>query len=345
MILAALCIWIALGIIWIRIDMFAQYGVDVLEEQPGNDTMMKSLNQHFWRKMKSTMLAQSYYGSTVFDDALLAEWRNDIYTKYGPMLQLILLFTWKRPAKTRILLIIIASSSFCLSFIPLRFIAKIMFFYIGFEFLHRRLFNILNLLLWDIPNDAEYAIEVIHLSRKNESRGNDDSSQTAKSRNKSLSASMSDLSAVNESATSTTTTFAMLAAAAAVNKIKKTVDNHATKKKKEIEELIPPDNRPDCFGCMYKGSIPGRIYLKRNAFIFQTSRMTGSKVLVECAFRDVIGVKKTKQYDMFVLRSHGIDISTTDGMILKFENVLHRDECFNRLVSASSKDGGEWKKM
>lgn len=49
------------------------------------------------------------------------------------------------------------------------------FFYIGFEFFvlqalrshyprHRRLFNILNLLLWDVPNDAEYAMEVVRLS-------------------------------------------------------------------------------------------------------------------------------------------------------------------------------------
>lgn len=49
------------------------------------------------------------------------------------------------------------------------------FFYVGFEFFvlqalrshyprHRRLFNILNLLLWDVPNDAEYAMEVVRLS-------------------------------------------------------------------------------------------------------------------------------------------------------------------------------------
>ncbi|KAI9487493.1 MAG: hypothetical protein EXX96DRAFT_535650 [Benjaminiella poitrasii] len=387
MVLAAVCIWLTLGIIWVRLDMFAQYGVDVLEEQPENDATVKSLNQNFWRKMKSTMLTQSPYGFTVFDDIPLAEWRNDIYTKYGPMVQLILsdtidyleriknLFTWKRPAKTRILLVIIASSSFFLSIIPIRFVAKIVFLYVGFEFFvlqalrsyyprYRRLFNILNLLLWDVPNDAEYALEVIRLSCEGEGEGegtgkvkdntthSSGDRKTTKTRgDKSSSASMSDLSEnstkpiLNEAATSTATTFAMLAAAAAVNKVKKTVDNRSKKKKKETEELVPPDDDPNCFGCMYKGSIPGRIYLRGNGFIFQTSRMTGSKVLVECAFRDIVGVKKTKQYDMFVLRSQGIDISIADGMVLKFENVLRRDDCFNRLVSASGKDGGEWKKM
>jgi hypothetical protein len=96
---------------------------------------------------------------------------------------------------------------------------------------------------------------------------------------------------------------------------------------------------------MYKGNIPGRISIHSNEFIFQTSRMTGSRILVECAFTDIVGVKKTKQFDMLVWHANGIDVSMADGTILKFENVLRRDECFNRLVSASGEEGGEWKKM
>jgi hypothetical protein len=96
---------------------------------------------------------------------------------------------------------------------------------------------------------------------------------------------------------------------------------------------------------MYKGNIPGRISIRSNGFLFQTSRMTGSKVLVECAFTDIVGVKKTKQLDMLVWHAKGIDVSLADGAVLKFENVLGRDECFNRLVSASGEEGGEWKKM
>jgi hypothetical protein len=96
---------------------------------------------------------------------------------------------------------------------------------------------------------------------------------------------------------------------------------------------------------MYKGNIPGRIMLRDNGFVFQMSRMTGGKILVECAFADIVGVKKTKQYDVVVWHSNGIDISISDGSTLHFENVLRRDDCFNRLVSASGDDGGEWKKM
>lgn len=96
---------------------------------------------------------------------------------------------------------------------------------------------------------------------------------------------------------------------------------------------------------MYRGTIPGRIGILENGFIFQTSRMTGGNTIVECAYNDIIGVKKTKQYDMFVWHSNGIDISLSDNTTLHFENVLRRDDCFNRLLSASGDDGGEWKKM
>ncbi|KAG2236230.1 hypothetical protein INT48_008590 [Thamnidium elegans] len=382
LILAFICTWVGISIIWVRLNMFAQYGVDALEVQPETDATVKSWNRSFWMKMRTNISSKSTYGFDLFNDISISEWRDTIYTKYGPTIQLILsdtvdyleriknLVTWKRPAKTRFLLVMIAGLTFFLSILPLRLIGKMTFLYIGIEFFvlqalrshyprHRRLFNILNLLLWDVPNDAEYAMEVVRLN------GKDDNSTVViategppRPTPPKLSASMSDLStsivdtvnttARNESkgstfteaATSTATTLAMLAAAAAVNKVKRTVDNK--KKKKEAENFIPPDDDPDAFGCMYKGTIPGRIGLRENGFIFQTSRMTGGKILVECVFNDIIGVKKTKQYDILVWHSTGIDISLSDGVTLHFENVLRRDDCFNRLVSAS---GGEWKKM
>ncbi|GAN06987.1 hypothetical protein MAM1_0144c06477 [Mucor ambiguus] len=427
LIMAFVCIWMAIGILVVRLDMFAQYGVEALEEQPETDATVKSWNRNFWMKMRTTMGTRSPYGFNLFDDIdiSLNEWKTDLYTKYGPTIQIILsdtvdyleriknLLTWKRPLKTRILLFAICTSSVFLTFIPLRYVGKTTFFYIGFEFFvlqalrshyprHRRLFNILNLLLWDVPNDAEYAMEVVRLSRPIKKTSSDSTSSSSSTsttststdlrrRNldydsssssstshrhppsampKKLSASMSDLmtdhltmkaldvkptnkspgkTAFHEQAASTATSLAMLAAAAAVNKVKKTVDGKRDKSAKRAEDSIPLEEGDDpngniAFGCMYKGTIPGRINLRGNGFVFQTSRMTGGKVLVECAFDDIVGVKKTKQYDMLVWHASGIDISTTDGHVLKFENVLRRDDCFNRLVAASDA-GGEWKKM
>lgn len=96
---------------------------------------------------------------------------------------------------------------------------------------------------------------------------------------------------------------------------------------------------------MYQGTIPGRILLHEHEFLFQTSRMTGGKVLVRYAYDDIIGVKKTKQYNVGFWHANGLDVSLEDGATLKFEHVLKRDDCFNNLVSASNKEGSEWKKM
>jgi hypothetical protein len=96
---------------------------------------------------------------------------------------------------------------------------------------------------------------------------------------------------------------------------------------------------------MYKGSIPGRITLFESNFVFRTSRATGGKVLVECDYNDIIGVKKTKNYNMLVWHANGIEVSTFDNQILSFESVFNRDDCFNQIVSASGNDDCEWKKM
>lgn len=91
MILASLCAGMALGIAWIRLNTFAQYGVAALEEQPETEATVKSWNRNFWMKMRTTMGSPSPYGFNLFDniDINIAEWRNDIYTNYGPTIQII----------------------------------------------------------------------------------------------------------------------------------------------------------------------------------------------------------------------------------------------------------------
>ena len=345
-----------------------------------------------WNALKSNV--SSFAGNLVFD--------SHKFTSS--------LVTWKRPLRTRFLLIVVALSSIALAFTPTGILAKSIVLYIGIEFFvlqglrshyprHRRLFNALNLLLWGIPNDAEYAFEVVRLSGNSNKTGNTTATtavhrvidrEVPRPAVKKTSVSMSDLNAstsqntdvstesskespepqpFHERAAHTATTLAMLAAAAAVNKVKKSMDTKLNKKivdpkekNQEEQPKVPADedvegklinallkthliNFKVAFGCMYNGNIPGRIVLQENGFIFQTTRMTGSKVLVECAFTDIIGVKKTKQYDVVVWHASGIDISISDGSVLHFENVMKRDECFNRLVSASDEDGGHWKKM
>lgn len=80
----------AIGIAWIRLDAFAQYGIDALEEQPETDATVKSWNRGFWMKMRTTTgTSLPYKGFNILNDLNISEWRNSIYTQYGPTIQLV----------------------------------------------------------------------------------------------------------------------------------------------------------------------------------------------------------------------------------------------------------------
>lgn len=89
LILAFICIWVGISIIWVRLNMFAQYGVDALEVQPETDATVKSWNRSFWMKMRTNISSKSTYGFDLFNDISISEWRDTIYTKYGPTIQLV----------------------------------------------------------------------------------------------------------------------------------------------------------------------------------------------------------------------------------------------------------------
>ena len=89
--LSVLCAGMAIGIAWIRLETFAEYGVETLEKQPETEATVKSWNRNFWMKMRTTIGTPSPYGFNLYDnvDINISEWRNEIYTNYGPTMQLI----------------------------------------------------------------------------------------------------------------------------------------------------------------------------------------------------------------------------------------------------------------
>jgi hypothetical protein len=99
------------------------------------------------------------------------------------------LVTWKRPAKTRALLVLLVVGAIGLFYIPYGYITKSIFFWLGMEFFvlqymrtfyprYRRLFNIIDWVLWGVPNDAQYAMEVIRLNRHHDAMPEESSSSS-----------------------------------------------------------------------------------------------------------------------------------------------------------------------
>lgn len=85
--LATVCFCSVIGILFIRLDMFAEYGVEALDQQPETEATVKSWDRTLWIKMKTRMKTPE--SSDVANDMSLMEWRNKIYTMYGPKMQVI----------------------------------------------------------------------------------------------------------------------------------------------------------------------------------------------------------------------------------------------------------------
>ncbi|ORY99950.1 hypothetical protein BCR43DRAFT_484605 [Syncephalastrum racemosum] len=376
-------------------------------------------NLKFWKKLRSEAIDQPYYGFSVLKEKSMNDWRSDIKSRYGPTGQLMLLdlvdrlerfknlVTWKRPRQTRLLLLVLSVTALFSTFLPLRYTTRLVFLYIGFEFFvlqalrshyprYRRVFNVIDWLLWGVPNDTEYAMEVIRLRRQDgpaepEERRHHrhhfrksmpEINAEPKSPTNSVHSNNNEFQPESGKATSTAATLAVMVAGAAAGSIKQALDerfNHATankedttdadstasstgrrslreaaagsasnlferKSSRDLRQSAPGDDGEvyDMYGCVYKGSIPGRIILTSSGFQFRTSRVTGGRILVYYLWQDIVGVKKTKSIDVLVWHTNGLDVTTADGDELHFDNVIKRDDCFNKLVAAA---GDQWRQI
>ncbi|KAI7852976.1 hypothetical protein BDC45DRAFT_511985 [Circinella umbellata] len=385
------------------------------DEDENGDKKKKKGNKHtkqFWKRLKNDLGSTDLnYGFTALETKSMNEWRSDIMRKYGPTGQLLFmdildrlervknLLTWKRPEKTRMLLWILFAMAVTLSFLPTRYMTKLVFFWIGIEFFvlqslrshykrHRRLFNIIDWVLWGVPNDAEYAMEVLRLHRKaedDELHQNGGKSVKESKRlwrqsgnNNGSEENQEQEEGKHQQATSTAATLAIMVAGAAAGQVKQALDeqfertrnsqdqdsdsNSSVEASGHSTQIKPSSSMSDLFerkgsqknlktdteneseiletyGCVYRGSIPGRIVLTTQGLQFRTSRVTGAKILVYYYWRDIVSVRKSKSIDIFVWHTNGLDITTVDGEQLHFDNVIKRDDCFNRLVAAA---GDRW---
>lgn len=93
---------------------------------------------------------------------------------------------------------------------------------------------------------------------------------------------------------------------------------------------------------------------------FRTTRVAGARILVDYDTDDIVRIRKTKSIDLMLWHSNGLSLDMVDGEVsqsvpeffsvfycyvlivtfhqtIHFENVLKRDECFNKLLGASGK--------
>ncbi|RUS16449.1 LOW QUALITY PROTEIN: hypothetical protein BC937DRAFT_91183 [Endogone sp. FLAS-F59071] len=306
----------------------------------------------------------------------VTEWWEDIRTTWGPFLQMELgdladtlekiknLITWKRPHKTRIALFGLAFVLVAFYSIPARLVIRAILFLLGVEFFvllpvqshfprYRRLFSITEWLLWDVPTDAEWAIEVMRKKKGFEMQASGSQSGAApesgptrttgilqdivdrrEQRQEQLQqAQITDFDD-NPISLGPTHTAEVGSAATETGRAPSFKSDRSSSEWSSIAPGI--EEFLDAFRCTYKGLV-GKLVITSTHLIFKALKVVGGKVEVDLPFHDIVGVKKTKSINLLFWHTDGLEITTTSGKTLVFEHVARRDECFNKLIAVSGK--------
>ncbi|KAM3582190.1 hypothetical protein VKS41_005618 [Umbelopsis sp. WA50703] len=359
-------------------------------------------------------------GYAALEKRSLVAWRQDIYHKYGPKAQMMMtdavdklemtrnLVTWKRPYKSRMLLIFFLLSGLTFSIIPSKYQLKWFFFVCGFEFFvlmplrshyprYRRLFSILDWFLWDVPNDSEFALEII---RKRHRSVEMDSEEIARrlgaipTIHTDLKADDSDVDSIDADSflhepiettggssvssnipiprptqlvdgagdpiplgpsngvdsestggpiqdssdenyvPASVSKVSLMTRLSKINSKTSDIDEKTMSKISKV--TTGGSEMQSAWRATYR-AIPGRIIIAAGMLQFRTTRVAGAKVLVDYDADDIVRIRKTKSIDLMLWHSNGLSLDMVDGETIHFENVLKRDDCFNKLLGASGK--------
>lgn len=101
----AFCLVAFIGyIVSVRLELFAQFGVEALASNMSDDSIDAlsatseegGKNLKFWKKLRSDAIEQPYYGFSVLKEKSMNDWRSDIKSRYGPTGQLMVCTERKR---------------------------------------------------------------------------------------------------------------------------------------------------------------------------------------------------------------------------------------------------------
>ncbi|KAG0044049.1 hypothetical protein BGZ83_010721 [Gryganskiella cystojenkinii] len=96
-----------------------------------------------------------------------------------------------------------------------------------------------------------------------------------------------------------------------------------------------PQERSE-FHCLLRGK-PGKLVIAEESLLFRSSKLLGREIEYQIHWEDVDTIKKSKTMNLGIWSMPGLEVTDIDGRVMVFQNVVHRDEAFRRLVVASGK--------
>ncbi|KAG0365919.1 hypothetical protein BC939DRAFT_437025 [Gamsiella multidivaricata] len=283
----------------------------------------------------------------------LTEWVSLMNKFWGPYSQVMLeetvgylerarnLFRWERPMQSWLVLIMMCQGIVFLPLVQSMAIPGIGFF-LGVEFFillplqhyyprFSHVFSPLELLLWDVPTNAELAVEMM-------TRQQDGERRVAEENEAGMPGAVDTANGSRAEGDSA----ALMSGGTPASNVKQEYQSRmgarSSSRSSSMTESLYPDTMQEKseFHCLFHGK-PGRLVITEDALMFRSAKLLGRDIQAQIKWEDIDTIKKSKSMNLGIWSMPGIDVKDINGRLLAFHNVVHRDQAFRNLVVTSGK--------
>ncbi|KAI8353836.1 hypothetical protein B0O80DRAFT_64038 [Mortierella sp. GBAus27b] len=279
----------------------------------------------------------------------LTDWISQMMKIWGPYCQALLeenicylerlknLFRWQNPQQTWRIIALLSFYIFMSTFFQYTVVPAIGFF-IGVEYfillpLQRyyprfsHVFSPVEWILWNVPTNAEIALDMLSTPQVEGPASHEVSSAVEE-------VIQSEEAGHHDAALSPTS----LSPASKIKyeyqkRTRGRSSSNASAKTESLNEEAQDKNE---FHCLLRGK-PGRLVITDEAVLFQSAKLLGRDIGVKISWGDIDTIKKSRTMNLGVWSMPGIDVTDIHGQVVVFQNVVHRDDAFRKLVMTSGK--------
>ncbi|KAG0325218.1 hypothetical protein BGZ99_000933 [Dissophora globulifera] len=274
----------------------------------------------------------------------LTDWISQLTKTWGPYFQALLeenifylerlknLFRWERPAQTWRVIALLSFYIFVSTFFQYMVVPAVGLF-LGVEFFillplqefyprFSHVFSPLEWILWNVPTNAELAVEQLSQLQENEPE---------------LSESVDPVPQAEEDERESASFVGLTPASKIKYEYQKRMGGSPSSSPVLSSATSSQFTEEKSeFHCMFRGK-PGRLLITEDALQFRSAKLLGRDITAEITWENIDTIRKSKTINLGVWSMPGIDVTDINGQVMVFQNVVHRDEAFRKLVMTSGK--------
>ncbi|KAG0252119.1 hypothetical protein BG011_007194 [Mortierella polycephala] len=282
----------------------------------------------------------------------LTDWISQMTKIWGPYCQALLeenirylerlknLFRWERPEQTWRVLALLSFYIFVSTFFQSLVVPAIGLF-IGVEFFillpmqkyyprFSHVFSPVEWILWGVPTNAELAVEMLTRHEDEKQRLFEDigASGTAGS-----------VRHGEDEGDSASFMTGLSPASKIKYEYQKRVRGSSSSNLSILSDAPPTGSLQEEsaeFHCLLRGK-PGKLVITEDMLQFRSAKILGRDVEAQISWENIDTIKKSKTMNLGIWSMPGINVTDIYGRVIAFQNVVHRDDAFRKLIVTSGK--------